>query len=83
MYGLPDNSLYLLQKIKNTAARILACLPRFSHISATLFDLHWLPIKYRITLKNCSRTYQANHRTAPSYPCDLIAPYVITQTPNV
>ena len=50
LYGLPDNSMYRLQKIQNTAARILARLPRFSHISATLFDLHWLPIKYRINV---------------------------------
>ena len=49
LYGLPDNSLYRLQKIQNTTARILARLPRFSHISATLFDLHWLPNRYRIT----------------------------------
>ena len=76
LYGLPDSSLYRLQKIQNTAARILARLPRFSHISATLFDLHWLPIRYRITFKICILTYQAYHRTAPSYLCDLIVPYV-------
>ena len=40
LYGLPDNSLYRLQKIQNTAAIILDRLPRFSHISATLFKLH-------------------------------------------
>ena len=51
LYGLPDNSLYRLQKIQNTAARILSRLHRFSYISATLFDLHWLPIRYKITLK--------------------------------
>ena len=77
---LPDNSLYRLQKIQNTAARILARLPRFSHISATLFDLHWLPIRYRITFKICILTYQAYHRTAPSYLCDLIVPYVNTRS---
>ena len=64
LYGLPHNSLYRLQKIQNTAARILARVPRFSHISATLFDLHWLPIRYRITFKICILTYQAYHRTA-------------------
>ena len=42
LYGLPDNSLYRLQKIQNTAAKNLARVPRFSHISATLFDLHQL-----------------------------------------
>ena len=40
VYGLPDNSRYRLQKIQNTAARILARVHRFSHISATLFDFH-------------------------------------------
>ena len=39
LYGLLDNSLYRL--------------PRFSHISATLFDLHQLPIRNRITFKMC------------------------------
>ena len=75
LYGLPDNSLYCLQKIQNTAAIILTRLPRFSHISATLFDLHWLPIRYRITFIICILTY---HCTAPSYLCDLIVPYVNT-----
>ena len=50
VYGLPDNLLYRLQKVQNTAARSLARLPRFSHISSTLLDLHWLPIMYRINL---------------------------------
>ena len=58
--------MYCLQKIQNTAARFLARLPRFSHISATLFDLHWLPIRYRITFKICILTYQAYHRIASS-----------------
>ena len=80
LYGLPDNSLCRLQKIQNTAARILALLPRFSHISATLFDLHWLPIRYRITFNICILAYQAYHRIAPSYLYDLIVPYVNTQS---
>ena len=54
------------------------CLPTFSHNSATLFDLHWLPIRYSITFKICFLTYQAYHCTAPSYMCDLIVPYVNT-----
>ena len=76
VYDLLDNSLYRLQKIQNTDAKFLARLPRFSHISATMFDLHWLPIKYRITFKMCIRTHQAYHRTAPSYICDLFVAYV-------
>ena len=67
LYDLPDNSPYRLQKILNTAARTLARLPRFSHISSALFDLHWLPIRFRNAFKLYIRTY---HRTAPSYICD-------------
>ena len=52
----------------------------YYYISATLFDLHWLPIRYRITFKICILTYQAYHRTAPSYLCDLIVPYVNTRS---
>ena len=78
LYGLPDNSLYRIQIIQNNAARILARLPRFSHISATLSDLHWLPIRYRIMYTICILTYQAYHRTASSYLCDLIVLYVNT-----
>ena len=80
LYGLPDNSLYRLQKNQNTAARVLARLPRFLYISAILFDLHWLPMRYSITFKICILTYQAFHRTAPSYICDLIVQYVNTRS---
>ena len=44
LYGLPDCSLSRLQRILNTAARILCKIPKFDHISKTLLDLHWLPI---------------------------------------
>ena len=80
LYGLLDNSLYRLQKIQNTAARILSRLPRFSQILATLFDLHWLPIRYRITFNICILIYRAYHHTAPSHICDLIVPYVNTRS---
>ena len=68
------------QQFQTLLQEFLARLPRFSHISATLFDLHWLPIRYRFTFKICILTYQAYHRTAPSYLCDLIVPYVNTRS---
>ena len=48
LYGLPDCSLSRLQRILNTAARILCKIPKFDHITKTLLDLHWLPIQQRI-----------------------------------
>ena len=75
LYGLPDCSLSRLQRILNTAARILCKIPKFDHISKTLLDLHWLPIQQRILFKILILTYQAYHKTAPQYLCDLIMPY--------
>ena len=51
LYGLPDQSLNRLQRIVNTAARILCRIPKFGHISETLMDLHWLPVQQRVLFK--------------------------------
>ncbi len=75
LYGLPDTSLRRLQRVQNTAARILCRLPKFSCIGETLKNLHWLPINHRVTFKILILVYQAYHHTAPAYLCDLIKPY--------
>ena len=59
----------------NTAAHIVCKIPKFDHITKTLLDLHWLPIHQRILVKILIPTYQAYHKTAPQYLCDLIIPY--------
>ena len=74
LYGLPEYSLDRLQKILNTAARILRRVPKFDHITETLMDLHWHPVQQRVTFKILILTYQAYHGTA-QYLCDLIVPY--------
>ena len=75
LYGLPDCSLSRLQRIMNTAARILCKIPKFDHITKILLDLHWLHIHQRILFKILILTYQAFHKIAPQYLCDLIIPY--------
>ena len=78
LYGVPECSLDGLQKILNTATRILRRVPKFDHISETLRDLHWLPVHQRVTFKILILMYQAYHETAPQYLCDLIVPYANT-----
>ena len=75
LYGLPAQSLNRLQRIVNTAARILCRIPKFGHISEILIDLHWLPVQQRVLFKVLILTYQAYQKTAPDYLCDLIIPY--------
>ena len=78
LYGLPEYSLDRLQKLLNTAARILRRVSKFDHITETLMDLYWLPVHERFTFKIHILTNQADHKTAPQYLYDLVAPYVNT-----
>ena len=47
-YGLPNSQLAKLQKEQNTTARLVCGTPRWSHVMPLLYQLHWLPVHYRI-----------------------------------
>ena len=72
LYGLPATQLNKLQRVQNAAARLICNIARFDHISPILFELHWLPIKYRINVKILLITYKALHGLAPNYITELI-----------
>ena len=72
LFGLPGIQKQRLQRILNTAARIVTLLPKHCHISPVLSSLHWLPIEQRIKFKILIFTFKAFHQTAPSYLCDII-----------
>ena len=72
LYGLPATSLNQLQRVQNTAARLICNTPRFDHITPSLFKLHWLPIKFRINFKILLIAYKAIHGLAPEYISDII-----------
>ena len=69
LYGLPVSEL---QKIQNSAARILAAVNRHSHITPVLKQLHWLPITHRIKYKIIVLTYKCINNLAPKYLTDLV-----------
>src|SRR5688572_8005347 len=71
--GLPKVRLSTLQSVLNSAARLIARLPRFSHISTFMTNkLHWLPIEARIQYKILHLVSRAYHGQAPKYLCDLL-----------
>ena len=45
LHGLPKYEINKLQ----SAARVIACLSKFDHISDTLKELHWLPVAVSYT----------------------------------
>ena len=68
--GLPKVLLSPLQSVLNAAARLIARLPRFSHISTFIFEqLHWLPLTARIQLKVLLLVCRFYLGLAPKYLC--------------
>ena len=56
-----------LQRIQNSAARLVSRSKKQNHITPILTDLHWLPIKARIQYKIILLTFNAVHGFAPYY----------------
>ena len=73
LYGLPQAQIDKIQRVQNAAARLIFKQPKFSHITPVLYQLHRLPIKYRIELKILLFTFKAIHGMVPDYICKLIS----------
>ena len=69
--GVPKYQIHKLQRIQNMAARLVHKLPKFSHVTPLLLDLHWLPVEYRIKYKLLLFTYKGIHQMAPQYINDM------------
>ena len=72
LFGAPKFILNKLQRLQNMAARLVTRVKRSSHITPSLFKLHWLPIEYRIQFRILVHTYRSIHESAPGYLCTLI-----------
>ena len=80
LYGLPANQLYHLQKIQNTAARIVTFSRKSCHITPILKELHWLPVNQRIVFKLLMIVDKCMNNIAPSYLSELLSQYSPTRT---
>ena len=75
LYGLPKKVIQRLQRIQNTAARLVTRSSRDVHITPVLQGLHWLPVQERVIFKVLLLTYKAIHGSAPSYLAELVEHY--------
>ena len=69
---LPKNSLSRLQKVQNTAVRIITLCNKKNNITPHLKELHWLPVNLRIEYKILLLTFKVLNGLAPGYLCDLL-----------
>ena len=60
LFAIPDVPIGKLQRLQNSAARLICGIPRYSHTTTILHTLHWLPVSFGIILKDRSHHFQGN-----------------------
>lgn len=72
LHGISKSLSDKLQRVLNTAARIVTRTKLRNHITPVLKSLHWLPIVQRCSFKIALLTFKILHGMAPSYLSELI-----------
>ena len=81
LFGLADVLINKLQRLQNTAARMVTRTKKSDHITPVLHQLHWLPVQQRINVfKILLLTYRALHGLAPAYFEELLELYSPVRT---
>ena len=70
---LPTEAPSRLQYVQNSAARVLTHTKQ--SITPLLQQLHWLPVKSRITYRILLLTHKSLHGVSPPYLTDLLHPH--------
>ena len=79
LYGLPDLHINRLQRVQNSCARLICNATKYRHVTPLLFDLHWLPVRFRIIFKILLLTYRILNGLAPLYLCQLVKTRPLSQ----
>ena len=79
LYGLPEYMIEKLQLIQNHAARLVMKKKKYDNVTPLLYELHWLPVKYRIQYKILLLVYKCLNNLAPSYLISLLQEYSPTR----
>ena len=75
LYGINSGLIKKLQRVQNSAARLIMLCPKRTSMMPVLKHLHWLPIIERINYKIVLTVYKSLNNLAPSYISNLLTPY--------
>jgi len=65
LYGVSERLIHRLQSVQNAAARLVTGARRRDHITPILRQLHWLPVRQRVTFKIAVLVFQCLTGQAP------------------
>ena len=70
--GLPQSTLAPLQRVQNAAARMVVELGARDHVTASLIQLHWLPVHWRIQFNLCCIMHSVFYGNCPAYLTNIV-----------
>ena len=78
--GLSVAVIEIIKHVINAYARITLFRSKRDHVTPMLLELHWLPIKSRITFKIPLLTFKCLHGRTHPYLLALLSPYFLTHS---
>ena len=78
--GITKDKISKLQRVQNSAARLIVKAPKSCHITPILKELHWLPVHLRINFKIALFCFKALNGLAPLYIENLLTSYNPTRS---
>ena len=73
--GITADQLNRLQRIQNCAARLIMKRRKYDHITAVIYELHWLPLEFRIQYKLAVLAFRHFEGTLPTYLSAMLCTY--------
>ena len=80
LINLPNHQISRLQKVQNSAARLITRQKMDCHVTPLLKDLHWLPVESRIKYKILLQVFKCLSMKGPAYLCELLHEYMPDRT---
>ncbi|XP_072014995.1 uncharacterized protein [Amphiura filiformis] len=75
LMGTNVTDIARLQRLQNWSAKLIFCANKYDHATPFLNELHWLPVKERITFKILLYVFKCINGIAPAYLSSCLALY--------
>jgi len=80
--GAPASAVNKLQRAQNVLARVVFQAKYHASAKPLLRQLHWLPVRERISYKVALLTYMVHNMSSPDYLAQLLQRHVPTRSPQ-